>query len=179
MLLANVFTQHPSNLHCDITQVLQTLPHDVCGVCLGTAPSGKRDELGDGATPNPFQRLALVLLRLGLRCMRLLQMTLRALAQLLGPALKASANLKGGWVPALTVLHCVIVLLTAALCHCPHAKHAFKFLSGHDLAGSLEVFFWPFMSVLLCSGSTVIQVVYEASKLSFSTPNTARVFLIL
>lgn len=43
--------------------------------------------------PNPFQRLALVILRLGLRCLRLLQATARGLLQVIAQAV---ARLKSG-----------------------------------------------------------------------------------
>jgi len=54
--------------------------------------AGERPSSSD-SSPNPFKRLALVFLRLGLRCLRLLQTAARGLLQTLAQAV---AHLKSG-----------------------------------------------------------------------------------
>ncbi|CAL8462710.1 g2243 [Coccomyxa elongata] len=60
----------------------------------GPSGYGKEELGGDSSSmPNPFQRFALVILRLGLRCLRLLQATARGLLQVLAQAV---TRLKSG-----------------------------------------------------------------------------------
>lgn len=54
--------------------------------------AGERPSSSD-SSPNPFKRLALVFLRLGLRCLRLLQTAARGVLQALA---RAVAHLKSG-----------------------------------------------------------------------------------
>jgi hypothetical protein len=57
--------------------------------------SGSKGEFAGngGGSPNPFQRLALVILRLGLRCLRLLQASARGFLQVVAQAV---TRLKSG-----------------------------------------------------------------------------------